>query len=179
MLRAIAVALPRVVAPPRTTGALRRAFAPSSRRLMSDSGGANEKQEKERDETAAKDKQAKEKERDETAATDLQAAVDAKTSSSAGPYASRTDRDPFPAPNPALSRGEGAGLEDEAFVSGAVAGTFTPGIDDKKDDGVSPPPPAEGGTSAASSYPVERDPAVQGGMATRPRAEGTQLPPDP
>lgn len=69
-------------------------------------------------------------------------------------------------------------------MSGAVAGTHTPGKDDKDDkrkgdDSVSPPPPAEGGTSSPAAYPVERDPAVQGGMATRPPAEGTQLPPGP
>jgi len=114
-------------------------------------------------------------------------------SSCAGPYASRPDRDPWPAAMPCLSRAAGAGIDDAAYaaMSGAFAGGHTPGAhhhserdgepDVEDDDRVNPPPrdalemPAD---EAAFSYPIERDPCVHG-MATRPPAEGVQLPPDP
>lgn len=67
-----------------TASAFRRAVLPraaaSSSRRFSDSGGTKEDDER-------------------------NAAAAAQTSSAAGPYASRSDRDPFPAPNPGLSRG--------------------------------------------------------------------------
>jgi hypothetical protein len=98
--------------------------------------------------------------------------------SCAGPYASRPDRDPWPAPMPCLSRAAGAGLDDIAFAgqSGAVAGSHTPGAhhfegvtDVEDDDHVAPPPrePLEmSDDDARFCYPLDRDPSVGGGMAT-------------
>lgn len=87
-----------------------------------------------------------------------------------GPYASRTDRDPSPAPIPSLSRGAEAGLDDEAYEkqSGAVAGGHMPGKTDEADR-VAPPPepsPAAAAKNKEQQYPLERDPSVSGGMAT-------------
>lgn len=111
--------------------------------------------------------------------------------SAAGPYASRPDRDPWPAPMPCLSREAGAGFGDESYstMSGSVAGTHTPGahhleadgtdVDD--DDHVSPPadePLEMPREESRYAYPLDRDPSVGGGMATSPRPRGTQLPPD-
>lgn len=111
--------------------------------------------------------------------------------SAAGPYASRPDRDPWPAPMPCLSREAGAGFGDESYntMSGSVAGTHTPGahhleadgtdVDD--DDRVSPPadePLEMPREESRYAYPLDRDPSVGGGMATRSRPRGTQLPPD-
>jgi hypothetical protein len=93
---------------------------------------------------------------------------------------------------PCLSREAGAGHADESYstMSGAVAGTHTPGAhhleedtgQDVSDDDHVDPPPAEplemSRDDAQKAYPLDRDPSVGGGMATHPRPRGTQLPPD-
>lgn len=90
-----------------------------------------------------------------------------------------------------LSREAGAGFDDERYgdMSGAVAGTHTPGAhhqgadgdEEDDDDRVEPPPPEPlemSDADAQKAYPLDRDPSVGGGMATRPRPRGTQLPRD-
>jgi hypothetical protein len=112
------------------------------------------------------------------------------SASCAGPYASRPDRDPWPAPMACLSRAAGAGLDDSAYFlqSGAVAGAHTPGahhlaadgVTDVEDDDHVAPPPRElemPEDDARFCYPIERDPCVGGGMATAAPAAGVTLSP--